>query len=210
MNEHYPFVNPPLPYAYNALEPYIDTTTMYVHHDRLQQRYVTNLNDALSNYPELQTKSLEEMLTSPEFLPEEIRQTVINNGGGVYNHTIYFSGMTNSLTRSQAETLYPVITRDFGTIENFFDEFKATALKIFGSGYAWLVSDLDGYLSIMTTPNQNTPLSYGLCVIANIDVWEHAYFLKRYNDRAAYLEDFFHVVSWEAADERYKKCMGEA
>ncbi len=207
MNEHYPFVNLPLPYPYDALEPYIDTQTMYLHHDRLQQRYVANLNAILRNYPELQNMSLEELLSNPESLPEAARQGIINNGGGVYNHIIYFAGMTNSMTRTQAEILYPAIMQSFGTVEQFFDEFKRYALSVFGSGYAWLVVDANGALNFVTTPNQNTPISNGLCVVAGIDVWEHAYFLKRFNDRAAYIEDWFHVVSWESADERYKHCI---
>ncbi|SEU06588.1 superoxide dismutase, Fe-Mn family [Lacrimispora sphenoides] len=207
MNEHYPFVNLPLPYPYDALEPYIDTQTMYLHHDRLQQRYVANLNGILSNYPQLQNKSLEDLLSDTESLPSEVRQSIINNAGGVYNHTIYFFGMTNSMTRTQAEVLYPAIVQYFGTVEQFFDEFKRYALAIFGSGYAWLVVDSNGVLKLVTTPNQNSPISDGLCVIAGIDCWEHAYFLKRFNDRAAYIEDWFHVVSWEAADERYKACI---
>ncbi len=207
MNEHYPFVNLPLPYPYDALEPYIDTQTMYLHHDRLQQRYVANLNAILRDYPQLQNMTLEELLSNPESLPEEARQGIINNGGGVYNHIIYFAGMTNSMTRSQAETLFPAIVESFGTVEQFFDEFKRYAMSVFGSGYAWLVVDPNGTLSFVTTPNQNSPISNGLCVIAGIDVWEHAYFLKRFNDRAAYIEDWFHVVSWEAADERYIACI---
>ena len=206
MNEHYPFVNLPLPYPYDALEPYIDTQTMYLHHDRLQQRYVANLNAILRDYPQLQNMSLEELLSNPENLPEEARQGIINNGGGVYNHNIYFAGMTNSMTRSQAETLFPAIVQRFGTVEQFFDEFKRYAMSVFGSGYAWLVADSNNTLMFVTTPNQNSPISNGLCVIAGIDVWEHAYFLKRFNDRAAYIEDWFHVVSWEAADGRYKLC----
>ena len=206
MNEHYPFVNLPLPYPYDALEPYIDTQTMYLHHDRLQQRYVANLNAILRDYPQLQNLSLEELLSNPENLPDEARQGIINNGGGVYNHNIYFAGMTNSMTRSQAETLFPAIVLRFGTVEQFFDEFKRYAMSVFGSGYAWLVADSNNTLMFVTTPNQNSPISNGLCVIAGIDVWEHAYFLKRFNDRAAYIEDWFHVVSWEAADERYKLC----
>ncbi|WP_349947358.1 superoxide dismutase [Lacrimispora sp. BS-2] len=207
MNEHYPFVNMPLPYPYDALEPYIDTQTMYLHHDRLQQRYVANLNGILREYPQLQNMSLEELLSDTESLPAEARQGIINNGGGVYNHIIYFAGMTNSMTRSQAETLYPAIQDSFGSVEQFFDEFKKYALSVFGSGYAWLVVDSNTRLTFVTTPNQNSPISDGLCVIAGIDCWEHAYFLKRFNDRAAYIEDWFHVVSWEAADERYKACL---
>ena len=207
MNEHYPFVNPPLPYAYDALEPYIDTQTVHLHHDRLQQRYVVNLNIILKDYPQLQSLSLEELISDPESLPAEVRQGIINNAGGVYNHIIYFSGMTNSMTRSQADELYPAIQQDFGSVEQFFDEFKKYALSVFGSGYAWLVLDSNGRLRFVTTANQNSPVTDGFCVIAGIDVWEHAYFLKRFNDRAAYIEDWFHVVSWEAADERYKACM---
>ncbi len=207
MNEHYPFVNLPLPYPYDALEPYIDTQTMYLHHDRLQQRYVANLNTILRDYPQLQNLTLVELLSHPERLPEEARQGIINNGGGVYNHNIYFAGMTNSMTRSQAETLFPAIVESFGTVEQFFDEFKRYAMTVFGSGYAWLVVDRNSTLMFVTTPNQNSPISNGFCVIAGIDVWEHAYFLKRFNDRAAYIEDWFHVVSWEAADERYKMCI---
>ena len=115
--------------------------------------------------------------------------------------------MTNSMTRSQADELYPAIQQDFGSVEQFFDEFKKYALSVFGSGYAWLVLDSNGRLRFVTTANQNSPVTDGFCVIAGIDVWEHAYFLKRFNDRAAYIEDWFHVVSWEAADERYKACM---
>ncbi|MEY8355947.1 superoxide dismutase [Lachnospiraceae bacterium 54-53] len=207
MNEHYPFVNPPLPYAYDALEPYIDTQTMYLHHDRHLQRYVLNLNTILRDYPELQNMSLEELLTNLDSLPPEIRQSIIDNGGGVYNHIIYFNGMTNSMERSQAQTLYPAIVQEFGTAENFFDEFKRYALSVFGSGYAWLVVDPGGRLSIVTSPNQNSPISDNLCIIAGIDVWEHAYYLKRFNDRAAYIEDWFHVVSWQEADARYRTCI---
>ena len=208
MNEHYPFVNPPLPYAYDSLEPYIDTQTMYIHHDRQLQRYVVELNTILRDYPELQNLSLEELLSNTESLPEEIRQSIINYGGGVYNHIIYFNGMINSQQRSQAETLYPIIVRDFGSAEDFFNEYKRKALSVFGSGYAWLVVDPNGTLSIVTTPNQNTPISFGFCVISGMDVWEHAYFLQRFNDRAAYIEDWFHVINWQQADERYKQCMG--
>ncbi len=207
MNEHYPFVNPPLPYAYDALEPYIDTQTMYIHHDRQLQRYVANLNAILSGYPELQNLSLEELLRDPSQLPDAVRQGIINYGGGVYNHLIYFYGMTPSETRTEAQALYPAIIRDFGSVERFFDEFKAYALAVFGSGYAWLVVEPDGRLRIVMTANQDTPITNGLCVVAGIDVWEHAYFLKRFTDRAAYIEDWFHVVSWQVANDRYINCI---
>lgn len=207
MNEHFPFVNAPLPYKYDALEPYITTQTLYLHHDRIQQKNVQMLNEIINDYPWLQNKSLEELLSDPDSLPEEIRQSILDYGGGVYSHIIYFNGMTNSMTRFQADALYPAILRDFGNVENLFSEFKKAALSVFGSGNAWLTVDQDGRLMIVTAPDQDTPLSQNLCPIAVIDVWEHAYYLKNYNDRSAYIEDWFHVVSWEMADELYKKCL---
>lgn len=207
MNEHYPFVNPPLPYAYDALEPYIGTQTLYLHHDRILQRYVLNLNNILRDYPELQTLSLEELLSNPENLPPEIRQSIIDNGGGVYNHILYFNGMVSPTERFQASDLYPAIIQEYGTLEQFFDEFKRYALSVFGSGYAWLVVNSEGRLQIVTTPNENSPITDNLCIVAGIDLWEHAYYLQRFNDRSAYIEDWFRVVSWEVANERYENCI---
>jgi Fe-Mn family superoxide dismutase len=206
MNEHYPFVNPPLPYAYEALEPFIDTKTMHLHHDRHLQTYVNNLNNTLKDYPELQSWSLENLIINADRLPGAIQQSVKNNGGGVYNHIFYFDGMTNSETRAQAGMLYPAIMKDFGSIEKFYNEFQHQALSVFGSGYAWLVVDQNGNLEIMTSANQDTPIAQNLCPVAAIDVWEHAYYLKHYNERAAYIEDWFHVVNWEHAGELYKNC----
>lgn len=207
MNEHYPFVNPPLPYAYDALEPFIDTKTMQLHHDRHLQTYVNNLNNTLKDYPELQSWSLEKLIYNADKLPLAIRQPIKNNGGGVYNHIFYFDGMTNSETRSQAGTLYPAIIRDFGSVERFYNEFKNQALSVFGSGYAWLVVDQNGKLRIVTSANQDTPLVQNFCPVAAIDVWEHAYYLKHYNERAAYIDDWFNVVNWERASELYKNCI---
>lgn len=207
MNEHYPFVNPPLPYAYDALEPFIDTKTMQLHHDRHLQTYVNNLNNTLKDHPELQSWSLEKLIYNADKLPLAIRQPIKNNGGGVYNHIFYFDGMTNSETRSQAGTLYPAIIRDFGSVERFYNEFKNQALSVFGSGYAWLVIDQNGKLRIVTSANQDTPLVQNFCPVAAIDVWEHAYYLKHYNERAAYIDDWFNVVNWERASELYKNCI---
>lgn len=207
MNEHYPFVNPPLPYAYDALEPYIDTKTMHLHHDRHLQTYVDNLNNVLKDYPELQNWSLEQLIYNADRLPSVIRQSVINNGGGVYNHIFYFDGMSNSETRSQAGMLYTAIMEEFGAIERFYDEFKKNALAVFGSGYAWLVADKDGKLKIMKSANQDTPIVQNMCPIVVIDVWEHAYYLKHYNERAAYVDNWFNVVDWNHARELYEKCI---
>lgn len=205
MHEHYPFINPPLPYAYDALEPFIDTKTMHLHHDRHLQTYVDNLNKALKDYPAFHNWSLAQLLTNICSLPASIRIPVKNNGGGVYNHTFYFNGMSNSETRSQDGMLHPAITKYFGSIERFSDEFKNHALSIFGSGYAWLVADQNGKLKITTTANQDTPISQHLCPIATIDVWEHSYYLKHYNERAAYIDDWFRVVNWVHAAELYNR-----
>lgn len=207
MNEHYPFVNPPLPYTYDALEPYINIQTLYLHHDRILQRYVTNLNNLLKDYPELQTLSLEELLSNPENLPPEIRQFVIDSAGGIYNHIIYFYGMTNPSTAFRTTYLSPAIIRDWGTMENFFDEYKRHAMSIFGPGYAWLVADPDGKLRIITTAYEDSPISDNLCIVAGIDVWEHSYYLPHFTNRAAYIEDWFRVLDWEEMERRYKNCI---
>lgn len=204
MNDHYPFVNPPLPYAYDALEPYLDTKTLQLHHDRHLQTYVDNLNKALKDYPELHSRSLEQLIYNADSLPAAIRQSVINNGGGVYNHIFYFNGMSDLKTRSQAGMLYKAIVRDFGSVENFCEAFKKQALSVFGSGYAWLVADQQGRLKIVTSANQDTPLAQNLCPLAVIDVWEHAYYLKHYNQRAAYIDNWFNIANWERAGELYK------
>ena len=209
MNEHYPFVNPPLPYDYDALEPYIDTKTMHLHHDRHLQTYVDNLNATLKGYPELHNLSLEQLIKNTARLPAAIRQPIINNGGGVYNHIFYFNGMSNSAALSQAGVLYHAIIQNFRTFESFFDEFKRQTLSVFGSGYAWLVLNQGGNLKIVTSANQDTPIRQNLCPILAIDVWEHAYYLKHYNERAAYIDDWFHVVNWEHAEKLYKDCRAD-
>ena len=206
MNEHYPFENPPLPYAYDALEPYIDTLTMHLHHDRHLQTYVDNLNKALKDYPALHSWPLDMLLTNQGRLPAAIQTAVRNNGGGVYNHIFFFNGMSNSDTRNQAGTLYTAIVRDFGSADAFYNAFKKAALGVFGSGYAWLVMDKNGKLKIIGSANQDTPITQGLCPIAAIDVWEHAYYLKHYNERAAYIDDWFQVVDWSHAGELYRMC----
>lgn len=210
MNERYPFVNPPLPYAYDALEPYIDTQTMQVHHDRHLQTYVNNLNSALKDYPRLHTWTLTQLLCNAAMLPAAIRQAVINNGGGVYNHIFYFNGMSDGETPLQEGLLYNKIVKDFGSVESFYDAFKKSALSVFGSGYAWLVADQNGKLKIVGSANQDTPIVKNLCPVAVIDVWEHAYYLKHYNARAAYVDDWFHVVDWNRAEQLYRNCIGKA
>jgi len=206
MNEHYPFENPPLPYAYDAMEPYIDTLTMHLHHDRHLQTYVDNLNKALKDYPAYHSWPLEKLLNNTNRLPAAIQTPVRHNGGGVYNHIFYFNGLSNTGTRHQAGPLYNAIVRDFGSVDAFYKAFKDAALAVFGSGYAWLVADKNGKLSIVELANQDTPIAKGLCPVAAIDVWEHAYYLKHYNERAAYIDDWFNVADWSRAGELYRMC----
>lgn len=197
MNEHYPFVNPPLPYGYNALEPFIDEKTMELHHNRHLQTYVDNLNRILKNYPEYHTLSLEGLLFYLDSLPEELQTPIKNNAGGVYNHIFFFSNMKNPATQTPALPCNSYINTVYGSFDAFLNAFRAAAISVFGSGYAWLVMDVFGRLKIITTANQDTPLSLRLQPILNLDVWEHAYYLKHYNKRDAYITDWFHVIDWD-------------
>lgn len=206
MNDHYLFVNKPLPYDYNALEPYIDTKTMELHHDKHLQTYVDNLNATLKNYPALHSWSLEKLIINANRLPKEIRTSVKNNAGGVYNHDFFFQGMVNSQVKEPVGKLSTAIDKTFGSYNGFKTKFKQAALSVFGSGYSWLVLDRLGNLKIVTTANQDTPITQNLCPILTIDVWEHAYYLKHYNKRVDYIDDWFQVVNWEKAEENYLKC----
>lgn len=205
-NEYYPFVNLPLPYAYDALEPYIDEKTMHLHHDKHLQTYIDNLNKVLDAHPELQSLSLTELLKYLSRMPADVQQPIRNNGGGVYNHRFYFALLTNPSEGEAVGHLGEAITRTFGSFQNFKDQFKQAALSVFGSGYAWLVLN-NGRLEIMTTANQNTSIELRLGPILAIDVWEHAYYLKHYNVRADYIDDWFKVVNWEQAELNYYAAM---
>ena len=188
MNNFYPFVNTPLPYAYNALEPYIDEKTMRLHHDRHLQTYIDNLNKLLDENPALQQFSLEELLTRWCRLPQHLQVPVRNNAGGVFNHRFYFNSMKEPGATCEAPRLFDEMSLQFKSPEDFKSQFKEAALSVFGSGYAWLVSH-GGRLKIITTANQNTPPLNSMTLLLNIDVWEHAYYLKHYNMRAAYIDD---------------------
>jgi len=207
LNSYYPFINMPLPYPYNALEPYIDTKTMELHHDRHLQTYIDNLNSALAQYPMIQKLSLEQLILASSELPTRIRNQVHNNAGGVYNHRFYFNGIGSMRDQVPTGRLAQAIDKRYGSFERFKDDFKAAALSVFGSGYAWLTMYKTGILYIVTTANQDTPLELGLCPILNTDVWEHAYYLKHYNKRADYIDDWFHVIDWAKAGENYERCL---
>lgn len=205
-NEYYPYENLPLMYGYSDLEPYIDEKTMRLHHDKHLQTYIDKLNEALRGNPRLQRHSLEQLIRNAPRLPRNIQDEIRNNAGGVYNHRFYFDLLENPAAGSPSGKLEKEIDRYFGSYNRFKDEFKEAALSVFGSGYAWLVSDR-GKLKIVTTPNQNNPIEEGLCPILNLDVWEHAYYLKHYNERAKYIEDWFNIVNWDQAEHNYLACI---
>lgn len=205
INQHYPFVNPPLLYGYSDLEPYIDTKTMHLHHDKHLQGFVDNLNATIKDYPELHDWSLEQLIYNADKLPEKIVTPVKRNGGGMYNHIFYFNGLAKSSSLSNESRLYGAISKEFGSVAQFLPEFKKQALSVFGSGYAWLVIDGRGKLEIVTLKNQDTPIAKDFYPIIAIDVWEHAYYLKNYNDRGAYVDNFFEVINWRQAERIFMK-----
>jgi len=208
-NNMYPFVNLPLPYEYDALEPYIDTKTMVIHHDRQLQAYINRLNALLMDYQVLQGFTLEDLiLHSGDLLEGGLQEPIQNLAGGVYNHRFYFDGMAPPSNLSPRGILFEMIESQYGNYNNFKEVFKFEGLKVFGSGYAWLVFD-NGILRIITTPNQNTPMAIGYCPIIALDVWEHAYYLKHYNLRGNYIDDWFRVINWEKATENYLVCLNQ-
>ena len=192
---------PDLPYAYDALEPYIDEETMHLHHDKHHNTYVTNVNAALEKHPEI-GEDLEKLLADVESIPADIRQAVINNGGGHLNHALFWELMTPAETLPSAE-LAADIEATFGSFEDFKAAFTAAATTRFGSGWAWLVVNKEGKLEVTSTANQDTPISEGKTPILGLDVWEHAYYLKYRNLRPNYIQAFFSVINWKKVDELY-------
>jgi Fe-Mn family superoxide dismutase len=199
------FTLPPLPYAYSALEPYIDTRTMEIHHDKHHQAYVDNLNKALEGYPELQDKTLSELLKNLEAIPEAIRTAVRNNGGGDSNHTLFWNMMKPQGGGEPQGRLADEINKRFGSFAVFQDEFNTAAKKRFGSGWAWLIVNQTGDLEVISSANQDTPVSNDQRPLLGLDVWEHAYYLKYQNRRPDYINAWWHVVNWEAAYELFEK-----
>ena len=200
--EFKPFEFKELTYSYDALEPYIDKETMMIHHSKHYRNYLNKLNETIKKYPSLYSFTLTELLTNLDCLPDSASQIIKNNGGGVYNHEFFFNIMTNKKTSPSGELLKS-IDRDFGSFDKFKNEFKETALDVFGSGWAWLVSDKNGNLSIIKTSNQDTPITLNLKPIIGIDVWEHAYYLRYQNNRGNYIDSWFNVVNWDKALSNY-------
>jgi superoxide dismutase, Fe-Mn family len=195
---------PELPYAYDALEPHIDSQTMEIHHTRHHQAYVNNLNRALEDAPTLREKRLEEILADLSQVPEAVRTVVRNNGGGHFNHTFFWEIMSPDGGGSPVGDLGAAVDAAFGSFDAFKERFQAAATGVFGSGWAWLVKDGAANLEIIATPNQDTPTMAGRYPILGIDVWEHAYYLLYQNRRADYVGNFWNLVNWPRCDEHFR------
>jgi len=193
---------PALPYDYSALEPFIDTQTMKLHHDMHHGAYVKNLNAALEKYSNLQSKKIEELLRDLNSVPEDIRTTVRNNGGGHMNHTMFWKIMKPKGGGEPSGQIADVIKKTCGNFKDFQTKFNETGTKVFGSGWVWLVGKSNGEFQIMSTPNQDNPISQGLFPIMGNDVWEHAYYLKYNNRRPEYLAAWWNVVNWDEVNRR--------
>ncbi|PIN85177.1 MAG: superoxide dismutase [Candidatus Diapherotrites archaeon CG11_big_fil_rev_8_21_14_0_20_37_9] len=198
------FELPKLPYAYNALEPYIDEQTMMIHHDKHHAGYVAKLNAAFEGHKELQKKSINEILADLNKVPEQIRTAVRNNGGGHANHSLFWEMMGAKGEGMPTGEIAKAIDSAFGSFDEFKKKFSDAAATRFGSGWAWLVVTSKG-LEITSTPNQDTPLSEGKTPVLALDVWEHAYYLKYQNKRPDYIEAFFKVINWEKVNELFKE-----
>ena len=205
MKNSYPFELLALPYAHDYLEPYIDKQTMEIHHGKHVQAYVDNLNNALKDHIGYHSWSLEKLLFNLSSLPQALQGPVRNNGGGVFNHNFFFAIMTKDGSPLKDGPLKQAIDRDFSSIENLQSELKQAGLTQFGSGWAWLLSDKEGNLSVAKTPNQDTKIDTNLTPILNLDVWEHAYYLLRQNRRPEYIDNWFKVINWQVAEENYAK-----
>jgi Fe-Mn family superoxide dismutase len=203
-----PFRLPLLPWAADALEPAIDAQTMQIHHGRHHAAYVANLNKAVAPYPELQLKTVEELVRNLEGLPEAARAAVRNHGGGHFNHTLFWQMLSPAKGKLPPEELARAIEKSFGGLSKFFESFDKAAASVFGSGWAWLSLNKQNHLLIETTPNQDNPISHGNVPLLGLDVWEHAYYLKYQNRRADYASAFHGIVNWNFVAERYKTAMG--
>jgi superoxide dismutase, Fe-Mn family len=201
-----PFKLPSLTYDYNALEPHIDAATMKFHHDKHHAAYVKNLNAAVNKYPELKTKTAAELLLSVNKLPKDIQTTIRNNAGGHLNHSMYWKIMQPHGGGAPTGSIAAVIKSQFGSFDRFKTQFNEVGTKIFGSGWVWLVRG-GGKLQIMTTSNQDSPISQGLYPILGNDVWEHAYYLKYQNRRPEYLSAWWNVINWTEVNRRFEKSL---
>ncbi len=196
------FTLPKLPYDFNALEPHIDARTMEIHHDKHHQAYVNNLNTAIQKHPELESKSIEDLLKDLNSVPDDIRSAVRNNGGGHWNHSMFWEIMSPKGGGEPSGALADAIKKAFGDFAAFKEKVAAAAVGQFGSGWAWLVKDGSG-LAVMSTPNQDNPISQGKVAIMGVDVWEHAYYLNYQNRRPDYVTAWWNVVNWDEVGKRF-------
>jgi superoxide dismutase, Fe-Mn family len=197
------FVLPPLSYDFGALEPHIDAQTMEIHHDRHHQAYINNVNAAIEKHPELANQSIEELLGDLNAIPEDIRTVVRNNGGGHYNHSMFWEIMGPGGGGEPTGAVAAAINSAFGDYATFKETLTKAAVGQFGSGWGWLVKDGSGKLSVFGRPNQDTPLSEGLTPVLGVDVWEHAYYLKYQNKRPDYVGAWFNTINWDAVNKRF-------
>ncbi len=197
-----PFTLPALPYAYDALEPYFDADTMHLHHDKHHQAYVNNLNAAVAGHPEVASKTVYELVSNLNGVPDSIRTAVRNQGGGHANHSLWWPMLGKGSAAPTGE-LAKAIDARFGTFSAFQEQLTKAALSVFGSGWAWLVELPDGTVAIETTPNQDSPLTAGHRPVVGVDVWEHAYYLKYQNRRPDYVRAFFQAINWDSASGKF-------
>ena len=205
---NFPYTLPPLDYAYSALEPYIDEQTMHLHHDKHHRAYVDNANKVVADYPELQKKTLVELLAHLDELPADIRTPLQNNGGGHLNHALFWDYMTPQGASEPQGKLSQAMTKHFGGFTQFKEEFDSAAKNRSGSGWAWLSVTPKGDLETGSTANQDTPLSTCHLTILGLDVWEHAYYLKYHIKRPEYITNWWHVVNWKKVQEQFAKITG--
>ena len=202
-----PFELPPLPYDYDALEPYIDAETMMFHHDKHHLGYTKKLNKAVSQYPQLANQSAEDILRNIKDVPSDIMQTVCNNGGGYVNHKMFWEIMSPDGGGEPMGQIATAITEAFGSFTAFKEEFERVGSNQFGSGWAWLVLDSNDRLQVIGTANQDSPFMEGMYPIMGNDVWEHAYYLKYRNKRTEYLKNWWNVVNWNEVNKRYEQAI---
>ena len=197
---------PPLPYDYNALEPTVDEQTMHLHHEKHHNTYVTNLNSALENHPDVDPGDVDQLLGNIDSVPEDIRRAVRNNGGGHSNHTMFWQIMSPNGGGEPVGDLADAINSSFGSFDAFKEQWAAAGAPgaVFGSGWVWLIAAPDGSLTIESTPNQDSPLMESKLPVIGLDVWEHAYYLKYQNRRPEYINAWWDVVNWEEAERRYQ------
>jgi len=202
------YILPELGYSYDALQPHIDARTMEIHHSKHHAAYVKNVNAAIEGAPDLQAKSIESLVANLDAVPENSRSAVRNNGGGHANHSLFWRIMSADGGGDPGGALSNALSTAFSDLGSFKDQFLKSGMTRFGSGWAWLVTDGSGKLSVLSTANQDSPLSQGLSPVLGLDVWEHAYYLNYQNRRGDYIAAWWNVVNWSAVEENYEKALG--